>query len=133
MQRAKTRRAIALPARVANDDTFGGLPRFDFHPGVAALAGKIKARALLGDDAFEAELPDRFEKSRAILHRFAQPIGGIAPHGIVQPLTAPNQRLVHDRATIQIKTVEEITDRRMFGLGALDATGGLLLHAVDHV
>src|SRR3954471_7614359 len=118
MQRTKTRGPVSLPACITDDDALGRLPRFDLQPRIAPLPREIKAVALFRDDALQTELLHRLKKCRPVFHGFTQPVRGTTLHGIPQPLAAAHQRLIHDWAAIEIKAVEEITDRRIFRTGA---------------
>src|SRR5262249_51829970 len=113
MQGPETRRAVARAARVANDDTLGRLTGLDFQPRVGPLAGKIRTFALLRHHAFEPQFLHRGKKGRAVLDWFAQPEGGIGLDGILEPLAPSKQRLVDDRAPVQVEAVEEVADRRL--------------------
>src|SRR5205814_6260952 len=64
---------------------------------------------------------------------FTHAISRITFDRICKPLASACQRLINNRASIEIKTIEDITHGRVFGLGALNPALGLLLHAMDHV
>src|SRR4051812_32749468 len=117
MQRAKTRGSVTLPARITDDDALGRLPRFDLQPGVASPSREIKTVALFRDDALQTELWHRLKECGAVFHRFTQSVCGTALQGVPQPLAPAHQRFIHDRSAIQIKAVEEITDRRILRAG----------------
>src|SRR6266566_1965635 len=111
VQRAEVRFAIAFPPCVADNCALQRLSRFDFQPAFAALSRQIGAMALFGHDALET--------------RFF--------NGIFKPLPSPCQRLIDDRTSIQIKTVEQITHCGMFGPGTFNSAFGFLLHAMDDI
>src|SRR5262245_58342902 len=128
MQRAKGRRTIPLPARITNDDALGCQTRLDLQPRVRALARLIGAVPQLHDYAFETQLSHRLEKRRAIFDDVAESVGGIVLNRILQPFPSANQRLVHNRPSIQVEAVEQVTCRGSTLSRPLDGALRLLLH-----
>src|SRR5262245_4969152 len=133
VQRAETLLAIAFSPRVTDDRTFKGLPRLDFQPGIASFPGEVGAVALFGHDAFKTRLLDGFEEGRPLFDNFTHAIRGLSFNRISEPFAPPCQRLIHNRASVEIKTIEDIAHGRMFGAGTFDSGLRLLLHAMNHV
>ena len=76
---------------------------------------------------------DGIEEGRSVFDGFTHAIGGAFLDRILEPLATPGQRLIDDRPSIEVETVEDIADGGMFDLRALDPAFGLLLHAMDDV
>src|SRR5687767_7006750 len=133
MQRTETLFTVAFTLGEANDRTLDRLSGFDLEPGVAPLSRQIGAVALLGHDSLESHLFHCLKESATLFHDLTHAISGILPDGIGQPFAPPSQRIIHNGASVQVKTIEHITHRRMFGAGALDGPLRLLLHAMNHV
>ncbi len=133
MQCAETRPPIAFAGRVADDGAFQGLPRLDLEPGLAALSGEVRAAALFGHDAFETQLLYGVKEGSAFFDHPTHAVRGILLDRVLKPLAPSRERLIDDRAPIQIEAVEEITHGRMLGPGSFDSGFRLLVHAMDHV
>src|SRR6185295_6058685 len=133
LQCSKRGLAVAFAFCVADDHAVGGLPRFDFDPGCTPFAWKISARSFLGYYPLESNRRRGFVKLQSFVHRFADPVDRVFLDRVSQPSAPANQRFVYDGPAIQIKTIEDITNRRMFRAGASDRRVCAMMQAVHDV
>ena len=85
MERTETGFPVTFPQGVADDGTLQSLPGFDFQPRWTSLSGKIRAVALLGDDAFKAHLFNGFKESCSFFDGLTDAIRAIFLDRIFKP------------------------------------------------
>ena len=111
-ERAEVDRPAGALRPAADDELLLG-PDLDLLPAVGALAGDVRRAAVLGHDPLEAADAGRLEERQpAAFDVFAEPDARIRPQDRREQPAALLERLVEQRAAVEVEQVEDLVDER---------------------
>ena len=104
---------MPVPGHPAADDELLLGPDLDLLPAVGALARHVRRTAVLGHDPLEAAHPGRLEERDPVaLDVLAQPDPRIGAEDRREQPAALLERLVEQRAAVEVEQVEDLVDER---------------------
>ena len=104
---------FARALRPAADDELLLGPDLDLLPAVGALAGDVRRAAVLGHDPLEAADAGRLEERQPVaLDVLAQPDARVRPQDRREQAPSFLERLVEQRAAVEVEQVEDLVDER---------------------